>query len=107
MHIPLQNKSPEAIACATPNHIICPQTTFKALFSDNGTEFVSQVLDALCQHLQIKKFTVLPYRPRVNGLVKRHNCKIINFLRSLIYQTDNIWDTYIQQVMVSLNSNGN
>ena len=63
------NKSAETVACGILNHIICPYITAKVLVSDNNTELINQIFDALCQQLQIKTCTVHPYRPRANGLL--------------------------------------
>ncbi|KAK4322805.1 hypothetical protein Pmani_006471 [Petrolisthes manimaculis] len=56
------------------------------------------------REFNIKKANVLPYRPSANGLVERHNRKILNTLRSLVPDTNTLWDTYTPQVMASLNS---
>ncbi|KAK4321769.1 hypothetical protein Pmani_007398 [Petrolisthes manimaculis] len=56
------------------------------------------------REFNIKKANVLPYRTSANGLVERHNRKILNTLRSLVPDTNTLWDTYTPQVMASLNS---
>lgn len=59
----------------------------------------------LCaKSLIYRKANVLPYRLSANCLVERYNRKILNTLRSLIPDTDTLWDTYTPQVMPSLNS---
>ncbi len=41
---PLPNKSATTVAYDIVSHLICPYTTPRVLFSDNGTEFKNQVL---------------------------------------------------------------
>ncbi|KAK4326756.1 hypothetical protein Pmani_002773 [Petrolisthes manimaculis] len=102
--VPIPNKAAQTVARAILNYVICPFTTPKVILSDNGTEFVNQVLISLCKEFNIKKANVLPYRSSANGLVERHNRKILNTLRSLVPDTNTLWDTYTPQVMASLNS---
>ena len=99
-----QDKSALTIARAIVNNVICLFVTHKTLLSDNGAEFVNQILDALCKQLYISKCTVLPYKYSSNGLVEHLNRKILNFLRSHVQPTDTVWDLYMPQVIVSLNA---
>ena len=101
--VPLKNKSANAVAQVFLDHVICPFTTPKNLLSDNGGEFVNEVLNSLCQLFHINKCTIVPYRPSANGLVERQNRKILNVLRSLVSSNDLVWDTYIPQVAATLN----
>ncbi len=45
---PLSNKSATTVAHAIVSHLICPYTTPRVFFSDNGIEFKNQVLRDIC-----------------------------------------------------------
>ncbi len=100
--VPLPDKSAQTVAGALLDNVICPFTTPKVLLF--GKEFINDVFQSLCQLFRIKKCNILPYRPSANGLIERHDRKILNTLRSLIPDNDTLWDTYTPQVMASLNS---
>ena len=54
--------------------------------SDNGTQFVNDLIDKLLRRLNVKHHNILPYRPQSNGIVERANGEILKHLRMLMLE---------------------
>ncbi|CAF1156367.1 unnamed protein product, partial [Brachionus calyciflorus] len=49
--------------------------------SDNGKEFVNELLEKLCKVFKINRRFTSPYNPRANGLTERFNQTLVSSLR--------------------------
>ena len=78
----------------------CPQY----LSSDNGTEFVNQVLASFAQQLNVTQVNVLPFRPQANGVTERLNRSILTILRQLVDDSKDDWDALLPTVQSAINS---
>ncbi|XP_063596236.1 uncharacterized protein LOC134773090 [Penaeus indicus] len=74
------------------------------LSSDNGTEFVNQVLASLTQQLNVTQVNVLPFRPQANGITERLNRSILTILRQLVDDSKDDWDVLLPTVQSAINS---
>ena len=54
------------------------------IISDQGTDFMSQLLKELCNLLHINQIQTSPYHPQTNGLVERFNKTLKAMLRKLV-----------------------
>ena len=57
------------------------------LLTDNGSNFVSKVMQRFCTVTGIKQIRTYPYHPQTNGIVERFNVTIKHFLRKLVSKT--------------------
>ena len=74
--------------------------------SDQGTQFVSQMIDQLLELMGSGRDLATPYRPQSNGHVERANREILRHLRAIVY-TDRVsesWSLYLPMVARVLNS---
>ena len=69
------------------------------LLSDQGTNFVSTVMQQVCDRLGIKKIKTSPYHPQTNGLVERFNGTLKSMLRRCCLNDRSNWDKYIPLVL--------
>ena len=53
--------------------IICRHGTPEILLSDRGKNFMSDIVNELCQKFQIKHHKSSAYRPQTNGMIERFN----------------------------------
>ncbi len=67
-------------------------------------EFNNQILEAICKECGVTKTNVMAYHPASNGMVERHNRKIIQNIRTMVGDVSTSWHEWMPQVMASLNS---
>ena len=53
------------------------------LLSDQGTNFMSSIIDEMCKILSVKKLWTTPYHSQTNGLVERSHQTIMRMIRKL------------------------
>ena len=96
--IPLKNQSAEAVADALVtifSRVGIPQE----ISSDQGTNFMSQLVKELCQQLQIEQVSTTPYHQAANGLVERWNQTMKNMLKRMIHDEPDSWDRLLPYVL--------
>uniref|UniRef100_A0A3Q3MR96 Integrase catalytic domain-containing protein n=1 Tax=Labrus bergylta TaxID=56723 RepID=A0A3Q3MR96_9LABR len=74
------------------------------LFSDQGRQYESEIVQTICQRLNIKKKRTTPYHPRGNGMVEKFNKTLEEQLARLLHDNDGEWDHYLPAVVLSYNS---
>ena len=100
----IPDKSADSIATAFLNRWIARWGCPVNLVSDNGTEFINNIMTKLCNKLNIKRPQILPFRPQANAYVERLNRTILNILRTLGEDNRRNWCEYIPLVQGSINS---
>ena len=81
-------------------HVGCPQK----LMCDNGTEFCSELVDAVVKVMGIKKRTSVVYRPQSQGMVERMNRQIIAQLTKRLKQFCGSWTEHLHYVALAHNA---
>ncbi len=104
---PLPNKFATTVAHALVSHLICPYTTARVLFSDNGTEFKNQILQDICTQFNIKQAFITAHHPTTNGLVEITNRKILEILRHLAGKLHESWEDWLSHVAAFINGSIN
>jgi len=56
----------------------------KALRTDRGGEFTSQLFTVFCNEQGIKHYTTTPYTPQQNGVVERRNQTVVEMARCML-----------------------
>ena len=101
--IPLSSKTARECASALFDRVICRYSPPQLLLSDNGNEFNNSLMSELCDKLQIQKVNIQPYHPASNGMVERHNRKVLDTIRHTIGQDAN-WDIHLPSIQAVLNA---
>lgn len=83
--------------------VMCDYGLPKIMQSDNGAEFVNQVLEAMTELFGIEKRLITAYNPRANGLVERRNREVEKLLKKFVMGSYGGWDDYLPLVQMSLN----
>ncbi len=68
---PLRDKSAATVAHALVSHLISPYTTPRVLLTDNGMEFMNQILADICAQDGVKQPFITTHHPASNGLLER------------------------------------
>jgi hypothetical protein len=99
---PLKTKEMEEVSRTFWNLL----TTFgppKILQSDNGTEFVNQLMSHLVQLFGIDRRLITAYNPRADGLVERTNKELNRGLKKQLKAATEEWQLWLPIVQLGLN----
>ena len=73
------------------------------IHSDNGTNFVSEIVTKMCTLMKIGRSTTVPYHPQSDGMVEKANKTIIERLRTL-GDAEHDWDELLPFVVSTYNN---
>lgn len=76
-------------------HIVFQYGLLGKLLSDNGTNFMSKLLNDMCKILQMHKKFTISYRPQDGGLCEQTNCKIGNPFAPFMHADQSDWNIYL------------
>ena len=69
------------------------------ILSDQGTNFMSALLEEIYRLLQIKRIRTSPYHPQTDGLVERFNGTLKMMLRKFVSRNQKDWDDYLPYLL--------
>ena len=85
----VSSKSADTIAQYLLEHIIPLHSCPRVILSDNGTEFVNQVISSLTKTMKICHLKTSPYHPQTNGKCERWH-RLLNDVISKLINFNNI-----------------
>ncbi|KAL5007617.1 hypothetical protein ScPMuIL_016423, partial [Solemya velum] len=71
----------------------------KEILSDQGSNFMSDLMKELCRLLSIKKLSSTPYHPQTNGLVEKFNGTLKTMLKTYAMSESRNWDKHLPYVL--------
>eukprot|EP00731_Ephydatia_muelleri_P012602 Em0006g1496a len=81
------------------DEVICQYGVPESLHSDQGANFVSEVMQSLCAQLGIKRTQTSAYHPEGNGQVERFNRTLEAMLSKVVEEHQKDWDCHLQKVL--------
>ena len=99
---------PEAIALSSteaPNiarelvHLFARVGVPEEILTDQGTNFMSTLLQEVYRLLHVKRIRTTPYHPQTDGLVERFNGTIKSMLRKFVSRNQKDWDEYLPYLL--------
>lgn len=87
---PLVDQKSETIASVIASEWVTRFGCMSELYSDNGTNFVSEIMQDLCSLLSIERLTTIVRRPQSDGVCERFNHTVQSMLATAL--TDCVWD---------------
>ena len=93
--IAIPDQKAETIAKIFVEKIIFSYGAPKRIITDQGTNFMSDLLKAICELFDIIKLNTSPYHPQTDGLVERFNGTLLNMLSSYTNTNQSDWDIHI------------
>lgn len=75
----------------------------REILTDQGSNFVSQLLAELYKLLQVKPIRTSPYHPQTNGLVERFNKTVKAMVRKTVSEDGKDWDKMIPSYLLFTN----
>lgn len=95
IYVSLPNKESPTIAKALVDSLILHFGCPKVIKTDNGTEYINNLIKDLNDYLNIKHVHSTPYHPQTLGGVERNHKVLNEYLRNFI-DTNTEWDQLIQ-----------
>ena len=91
---PIKSKSADEVASKLLDYISIYEPP-KILISDQGKEFLNEVVSSLSKVAGVDRIITSSYHPQTNGLVERFNQTLTNTLRRLVNEDSSNWVKYI------------
>lgn len=76
----------------------------KRILTDNGTNFVSEAMNLVCDRLGIARTTTSVEHPQTDGLVERMNRTVKTSLAIYVEKGPRLWDLYLPFVTFGINT---
>lgn len=73
------------------------------VLSDQGTNFLSDLMTSLCKMLGIAKIRTVGYNPKCDGLVEKFNATMCDMLASFVVDDHSRWDEFLKYVTHAYN----
>jgi transposase InsO family protein len=89
--VPTRNQTAKITADALLNHFIIPYGLPRKLYSDQGANISSKLIQELCQTTGIMKSRTTPYHPMGNGVTERLNRTLISMMGTLEPEKKSNW----------------
>ena len=87
------------LAAVLTDEIVCTFGVPEAIHSDQGPNFVSGVIQSLCDRLGIKHTQTTAYHPQGNGQVERFNRTLEDMLAKVISDDHRDWEDHLQKCL--------
>ena len=95
----IPDKTAASVAGFIYEDVICRHGAPKELLSDQGTKFLNQLVNHICDQFGTTHRITTPYHPQTNGLTERFNRTIANALAKLLHEhPDYEWDELVPTV---------
>ena len=85
----------ETVAKLFVEKIICRHGIPEELLSDRGANFLSELVQGICELLDVMKINTSGYHPQTDGLVEKFNSTLVNMISKSCTITDKDWDDHL------------
>lgn len=101
---PLPDQTAPTVAKAFVKGIILRHGTPKQLLTDLGKNFVSNLMENICNVLQIQHLKTTAYRPQTNGALERFHRTLKDLLSHDIEDNQRDWDEWLPYALAAYSS---
>ncbi|KGG51072.1 hypothetical protein DI09_469p10, partial [Mitosporidium daphniae] len=102
--IPLTNCTALSTSKALVERIILHHGPPKAIITDRGSNFTSELFSALCRALNIKRMKTTAYHPQTNGQTERFNKTVVEMIRKYLENGFERWEDILGPVVFAYNN---
>ena len=97
--VPLKDHQASTVADALITQFFLRLGFPRIIHSDQAPEFTSELMQELCQLLEIHQSKTCPYRPQSDGLVERFNRTLIDMLSKFCGERCDDWDDHLPYLL--------
>ena len=102
---PIPNQEATTVSKKLMDKCFCRFSLRQRLYSDQGTQFESEIIKQACKLLQIiDKSRTTPYHSQSDGLIKRFNHTLLQILATCAETHPFQWEDHIHKVCVAYNT---
>ena len=94
----------ETIAKLLVDHVICRHGIPEELLSDRGANFLSDIIQSVCDILEVRKVNTSGYHPQTDGLVEKFNSTLINMIAKCCEVKQHDWDDHLPHLLFAYRS---
>lgn len=102
--LPVPNHEAKTIADFLVTRFICTYGIPQSLVSDQGKDFMSNLLNETAKLFKITKINCTAYHPQSNGALERSHSTLANYLKHYINTDQTDWDCWMPFAMFSYNT---
>ncbi|KZS19909.1 Uncharacterized protein APZ42_013539 [Daphnia magna] len=102
--VAMKNQSARTVARKFIRHVILRYGSSLQILTDQGKNFLSNLMKDICSLLNIKQTRTTAYYPATDGMVERFNRTMGDMLASALANDKHIWDEYLPYIMYIYNS---
>ena len=101
---PTPDQTAMTIARLFVDNIVCRHGIPEQLLSDRGSNFLSELIQGICDLLGVKKLNTSGYHPQTDGLVEKMNSTIVNLIAKCCDTWKHDWDEHLQTLLFAYRS---
>jgi len=102
--VPIKTKDAVAVAGVICREIFCRYGAPTSILTDQGSEFVSNLLTALCTSYRVKKLMTTLKKSSTNGLTERFNRTLWDMFSKKVLKEQKRWDRHIASCLYAYRS---
>lgn len=96
-----RDESAETVASCLMNLIVCRHGVPQRIHSDQGANFMSELMKCMIAKLGAKQSKTTTYHPQGNGITERCNRSLITLLRKLALNDEGNWDLHLPKALLA------
>lgn len=101
--IPLKSSTAISVADAFLDFFICTFGAPKAILTDQGSNFMSDLIKRFAKKFRIKQFRTTAFYPQANGALERSHLVLVEFLKQFVNRFTE-WDKLVRYAAFSYNT---
>jgi hypothetical protein len=98
---PMRDMTAASVAKIFINEILSRYSAPAKLLSDQGANFLSNLIKSICDYFKINKVQTAPYNLKCDGLTERCNKTICQMLSAYSNANQTNWDLYLPLVLLA------
>ena len=98
---PTSDQKAETIAKLFVESVVSRHGVPEELLSDRGPNFLSELIQEICNLLGVKKINTSGYHPQCDGLVEKFNSTLIGMIAKSVENRANDWDRHLPYLLFS------